>query len=207
MISENNRRIKNKQNRERNISHWKLAIGQMKQKPLLLIFVIPIIILTTFIWIKMGGALTVFDVPKIILPVYTAVIKSLGVLIPLVLAWVLIDSIGTNTARKDEERIKMAFEEKELRHGSPILIYKRKDKKTGAYILVWDSHIPLKTWVERQDRIEHHMKEHLIRELEYDDRANDSRIVMCSAKGIKASEKNSPVYDMELENDMENYVK
>lgn len=203
----NDKYIENKQNRERNICHWKLALNMMKQYPLLIILVLPIIALTSFVWIKMDNIITLIEVPEMILPVYTIIIKILGVLLPLIFIWGIIEAIGSLVARKDEATIQMAFDEKELRNGNPILMYKRKDKRTGAFIREWYSPIPLKKWIERQDRIEHQMKEHLIKALDYDDKANDNRILMCSAKGMKPLEKDVPVYDSDLETDMEKYLK
>lgn len=199
--------IKNRQNRKRSICHWKLAICQMIQYPILFVFMIPIIAITILFWVKMDLILTLFDVPTILLSTYTVTVKILGVLIPLSFLLGIIDVIGSVSARKDETRIQMAFEEKELRNGIPILMYKRKDKLRGIIIRKWYSPISLKVWAERQDRIEHQMNEHLVKELDYDSKVNDNRILMCSAKGIKAIEHEKPVYDMNLENDLEKYVK
>lgn len=193
-------------NRKRNISHWGLALQQIRQYPLMLVLFLPIVILAITIWVKMDVALTAFDVPEMLFTIYNIAIKIMAVLIPLLLLWVLIDITGSLTAHKDEAAVQMVFDEKELRNGSPILMYKRKDKKTGVYMREWYSPIPLKIWIEQQDRIEHHMREHLKKEFEYD-YANDSRIVMYSAKGTKHVEEENPVYDMNLENDMEKYVK
>ena len=129
-MNENNQYIQNRHNRWRNIGHWGLAKEQIKQYPLLLIFTLPIVVLTVIIWVKMDFVFTVFDVPKILLPAYTVTIKTLGVIVPLILVWGLVDVIGTLTARKDEALIQMAFKEKELRNGSPILIYKPANKKS-----------------------------------------------------------------------------
>lgn len=49
------------------------------------------------------------------------------------------------------------------------------------------------------------MKEKLKKELDYDERACDNRIVMISKKGLKSVEE-KPVYDKELEKDMEEFV-
>lgn len=177
----------------------------MRQYPILLLLLLPIIVLTILAWIKMDFILSLFDVAQILLPVYTVMIKIFSVMIPLIVILGIIDTIGTLSARKDEVRMQMVFEEKELRNGSPILMYKRKDKLRGVIIREWYSPIPLKTWVERQDGIEHQMKEHLVKELDYDSKVNDNRILMYSAKGIKAVENEKPVYDMGLERDLEKY--
>lgn len=179
--------IQNRHNRMRNSGHLRLAVGQIKQYPFLLILTIPIIALTIIIWAKMDLAFTVFDIPMIILPVYAVTVKAFGVMIPLILAWGLIDAIGTLTARKDEALIQMAFKEKELRNGSPILIYKRKDKKTGVTIREWYSPIPMNLWVERQEVIADAMNIHFVQNFRYGGRSNGNRFVMCSAEGREAT--------------------
>lgn len=199
----NNKYLENKQNRKRNTCHWRLAIGQIRQYPLLLIFTIPIIIMAVIIWSKIDFVITVFNVPKIILPVYIIAIQLIGVLIPLLLVWGLIDIIGTLTARKDEANIQMAFMEKELRNGSPILMYKRKDKKTGVTVREWYSPIPMKLWIERQDEIADAMSIHFIETFKYGGKSKGNRIVMRSAEGREFLKAQNPVYDKELEKDME----
>lgn len=206
MENNNSQYNQNRYNRKRNISHWGLAFHQIRQHPIMFVLFLPIIVLVVVIWVKMDYLLSIFNAPEIILSLYEIVIKAFGVIIPILLAWSVIESIGSLTSRKDEASIQMAFDEKELRNGSPILMYKYKDKTRGYIKRVWYSPIPLKIWLDRQDTIEHQMKEHFIKELDYDDSANDNRIVMISAKGIKRVEE-MPVYDKELEMDMEKILK
>lgn len=202
----NNKYTQSKQNRIRNICHWKLAISIILQKPLLFIFVLPIVVLAIFIWLKMDLVIMVFNVPEIILPVYTISVKMLGILIPLLMVWGLIDVIGTLTSRKDEANIQMAFKEGELRNGSPILMYKRKDKKTGVTVREWYSHIPMKLWVERQEEIADVMNIHFTEKLRYGGNSDGNRIVMCSAKGRGTLVNERLIYDKDLEKDMETIV-
>lgn len=190
----NDQYIQNRHNRMKNSGHWKLATGQMKNYPLLFILIIPIIALTVIIWVKMEFAFTVFDVPQMLLPIYTVTVKALGVIVPLILAWGLIDAIGAFVARKDEALIQMAFKEKELRNGSPILIYKRKDKKTGVTIREWYSPIPMKLWVERQEEIADAMNIHFVQNFRYGGKSNGNRIVMYSAEGRVATSR-GVIYD------------
>ena len=191
-------------NRKKNISHLGLAFQQIKLNIILLVMLLPIVVITIGIWVKMDFLLAIFDAPKLIRPIYEMSIKTLGVIIPMLLAWTLIETIGSLTARKDEQSILMAFDEKELRNGSPILMYKSKDKRRGYIRRVWYSPIPLDIWIERQERIEHQMKETIIKELDYDERAKDNRIVMVSLKGMKRVKEEKPFLDNELEKDMEN---
>ena len=198
--------LQSRQNRKRNTCHWRLALLVMIQNPLLCIFVLPIVILAFFIWLKMDWVIKAFNVPQIILPAYTISVRLLGILIPLILVWGLLDIIGTLSARKDEANIQMAFKEGELRNGSPILMYKRKDKKTGITVREWYSLIPMKLWVERQEEIADAMNIHFTEKFRYGGNSNGNRIVMCSAKGRGTLIKESPIYDKDLEKDMETIV-
>ena len=191
-------------NRKKNLSHWGLAFQQMKINPILAVMFLPIVAVTIGIWIKMDIILAFIEVPKIISPIYEITVKAIGVIIPVILAWGVIEVVGSLTTRKDEQSILMAFDEKELRNGSPVLMYKSKDKSRGYIRRVGYSPIPLDIWIERQDRIEHQMKETIIKELDYDERAKDNRIVMISIKGMKRVKEEKPFLDNELEKDMEN---
>lgn len=191
-------------NRKKNFSHWGLAFQQIKINPVLAVMFLPIVVATIIIWMKMDYLLAFIEAPKILSSIYEMTIKVFGVIIPIILAWGVIEGIGSLTARKDEQSILMAFDEKELRNGSPILMYKSKDKTRGYISRVWYSPIPLGIWIERQDRIEHQMRESIIKELDYDEKAKDNRIVMISVKGMKRVKDEMPFRDNQLENDMEN---
>lgn len=193
----NNQYIQNRHNRMKNSGHWRLAIGQIKQYPLLLILTILIIALAIIIWVKMDFVFSVFDVPKMLLPAYIVTVKALGVIFPVLLLWGLVDVIGTLNAQKDEALIQMAFKEKELRNGSPILIYKRKDKKTGVTIREWYSPIPMNLWVERQEEIADAMNIHFVQNFRYGGKSNGNRIVMYSAEGREAISR-GVLYDEEF---------
>lgn len=193
----NNQYIQQKWNRKRNFYHWKLGVLQMIQFPLLNILLLPIIILTIIVWVKMDYAFTILDVPKIILPLYFVIIKALGVVTPILLAWGLIDVIGSIIARKDEALVQMAFKEKELRNGSPILRRKQKDKQTGVTVREWYSPIPMNLWIEHQEEIADAMNIHFVENFRYGGKSNGSRIVMHSAEGRETTAR-GVLYDEEF---------
>ncbi len=199
----NNKFIEERYNRKKNLSHWGLAVQKIKMNPILFVLFMPIVVITMGIWIKMDYLISLISVPAIILPTYVILIKIFGVIVPLILVWAIIDAIGSVTASKDEQSIMMAFDMKELRNGSPILMYKSKDKVRGHITRVWYSPIPLGTWVERQNEIEHQMKETIIKEIEYDKRAKDNRIVLISVKGMNRVKEDNLILDNELEKDLE----
>lgn len=193
----NNKYIQKKLSRKKNIYRCKLGMTQMIHFPLLNILLLPIIILTVIIWINIDYAFKAFDVPEIILPIYTVTIRVFGVLIPLLLVCGLINVIGFITSRKDEALVQMAFREKELRNGSPILMYKRKDRRTGVTTREWYSPIPMKLWVERQEEIADAMNIHFVQKFMYGGKSNGNRIVMCSAEGREATAR-GVLYDEEF---------
>ncbi len=184
MEQENNQYILESWIRKRNLYRLKLGIEQIIQHPLLNILLLPIIVLTVYFWVKVESVLAFsVDVPKLLVLVFTIVIKALGILIPLLLLLWLIDIVGTFTAKKDEARIQMAFRGVELRNGSPILIHKKKDKKSGVTIREFYSPIPMKLWQEYREEIADAMNIHFVQDFRYGGKANGNRIVMCSAEG------------------------
>ncbi len=154
MEHENNQYILESWIRKRNLYRLKLGVEQMINYPLLNILLLLIIVLTVYFWVKVESVLAFsVDVPKLLVLVFTIVIKVLGILIPLLLLFLLIDTIGTFTAKKDEARLQMAFRGVELRNGSPILIRKKKDKKSGVTVREFYSPIPMKLWQDCRDEI------------------------------------------------------
>lgn len=201
----NNKYNEERYNRKKRFSHLLLTFQQIKSHPFLLVMFVPVVVITIVIWFKMDFFLSLIEPQNIILPIYKITVKALGVIIPIVLAWAVIDIIGSLTARKDEKSILMAFDKKELRNGSPVVVCKRKDIKNDTIRRVWYSPIPLDIWVERQKRIEHQMNETILKELDYDTRSKGSRIVMISTKGMKQVKKEKPFLDHQLEKDLEKF--
>ena len=119
-------------NRKKNFSHWGLAFQQIKINPILAVMFLPIVAATIIIWIKMDYLLALFEVPRIISSIYEMTVKGFGVIIPVILAWGVIEAIGSLTARKDEQSILMAFDDKEIRNGSVLFCYGRLLKFGGG---------------------------------------------------------------------------
>lgn len=190
--------IRTKWNRKKNLYHAMLAISQMMHKPFLNILLLPIAVFTIIYWAKIDFIITLFDVPKFILPVYTVVVKAFGVLLPILL-WGLIDAIGSIIARKDEALLQTVFKEMELRGGTPILIFKNTDKETGETIREFYSPLPKHSWVERQNEISDALNI-TITEINYVG-SNRNKIYFKSKKGNFTNHK---LFDNDLEKDMEN---
>lgn len=193
------------QNREKTKAHIMLVANKISQTPMILISALPIIVPTVIAWIKMDAIISLLEVAEILLPIYVVTIKILCCIIPLLFLIALASLIGSLLSYKDEAKVQMAFQSHDCRNGMPVLMYKRVDKKKKIIIREWCSPIPLKVWVACQDDIEHHFTEHLVKELEYDSKKNSNRIIMCTAKGIKPQGEKKPVYDYDLERELEKY--
>lgn len=144
-------------NRKRNYYHFMIGIKKMFQLPILFVFLLPIIALTVFMWMKMDYLIKILDMPKLLLPFIKTSFKFFGVIIPFLLVGSLIETTGKLTARKDEADVEMAFTEHELRYGRPILKHKSKDKKSGVTKREFYSTISKKLWEERKEVIEDSM--------------------------------------------------
>lgn len=196
--------IQKREKINRLIFHLKLALSQIRQHPVLLLFALPILFLILLMWLKIEWIIALFNPPEIILPIFTLAIKSLAFLLSFILIWGMIDTIGNLTAQKDEATIKMAFRETDLRNGNPILVYKQTNKISGETIREWYSPIPKKIWFERQEEISDAMNLTLTKEFQYGKTSN--RIVMFSVWGREIFRPNTPIYDNVLEEDMERYL-
>lgn len=178
-------------NRRKNYYRLVLGIRQIYQTPILLTLMIPIIVLTLVIWLKMDNAIAPLKLTKQMHELFIFIMRILGIIISLILTLGLIDFIGKVTARKSEADIRMAFSEKELRNGSPILIYKRKEKGKGITIMEFYSPISLKLWNEKKEIIEDAMNICIIGKFRYGGRnnANSHKIVFVSIKGREPKER------------------
>ena len=142
----------------------------------------------------MDFVVKLFNVSQVLLPVYTFMLKVFGAVIPLLLLLGIVDAVGSIIAKKDEANLQIAFDKHQLRNGSPILMYKKENKKNGVTIREFYSFIPMKVWVEHMEEIEDAMNIHLVEELQYGGKSNGNRIVMYSASGRKPS-KRGDLYD------------
>lgn len=177
--------MRKKRNREYQYLRLRLGILQMIQVPALNLFWLPIVIGTVLLWIKKDMVYSIFDIPKFLLPVCRYMITIITLLIPIIIIYVLLHTIGEFTARGDEAKLYIAFHTNELRNGCPILMSKKHLKDSNVTIREFYSCIPMKTWMDRQEDIADAMNCHFVEKLRYGGRANGKRIVMVTAKGRK----------------------
>lgn len=126
-------------------------------------------------------------------------VHILGISVFLFIFVFIVYMIGELTARRDEGDLIIAFNEKDLQNGCPILMKKIQDKKTEVTIREFYSNTPLKRWLESKNEIEDSMNVHFVTpHIEYGgkNRDNGKRILLYTAKGRKRTERGM-LYDRE----------
>lgn len=176
--------IQRRQNSRKQWLRIRLGVLQMIYKPLFNLFLLPIIAGTIFLWVKKYIAFTLFDVPQILFPIYKYSVLLIMVLLPVIFTLVVIEAIGSMTARKDERDLAEAFDSHDLRNGCPILMNKKRIKGSNVTMReFYSSSIPMKVWVKKQEDIADSMNVHFVESLRYGGKSNGRRIVMYTAPG------------------------
>ena len=94
----------------------------------------------------------------------------------------------------------MAFSEKDLRYGAPLLLRSKRIKGTRVAVKEFYSRIPLQTWMEKKDAISDNMNIHLVSPyMEYGGKRGDNGnyIRIYTAPGRKRPERGT-LYDTEI---------
>lgn len=176
-------------NRKKSVFRLKLGIQQIILKPLLSFFIlIPIITAVLLDRIK-TKFLTVFSVAEILKPIFSFCLNFVTVVLPIVFAVYILQTIGEIVAKKYESKISMCFDKKQLKNGSPVLVSKKQNK--NAITLEWFAFIPKYIWEEKQAYIADIFNARII-SIDYGKKAN--RIVITAVKG-KTSNSEGVIYD------------
>lgn len=186
--------------RNRNKLYFRLRLGlqQLVLRPYNMAVPILLIFLLTKLWQLKWKFLPYKAIPLSLLPIYQYIISFGTVLIPLVFLLGFLHFLGEITARQDESNLIVAFTEKDLRNGHPILV-SRKKFQGDVTIREFYTNIPLKIWVARKEEISDIMNIHFVTEIEYGGkkRDNGNRIILYTAPTRKRIDRGQ-LYDSEL---------
>lgn len=175
-------------NRKKSVFRLKLGIQQIILKPLLS-FLILLPIISAFLLNYIGKRfLTLFSVAEILNPIFSFCLNFVTVVLPIVFAVYILQTIGEIVAKKYESKISMCFD-KQLKNGSPVLVSKKQNK--NSITLEWFAFIPKYIWEERQAYIADIFNARII-SIDYGKKAN--RIVITAVKG-KTSNSEGVIYD------------
>ena len=110
-------------NRKRIYSRMRLGISRLFSSPGYLTVPALLIVLLFILWKHRWNIFPVNHVPEVLLPVFRIAISTAVIFIPLVFLLGFLELLGNGTARRDEAAIMMAFSEKDLRYGAPLLLH------------------------------------------------------------------------------------
>lgn len=175
-------------NRKKQRYRLKLGIQQLLNYPVL-----------NIIWILFGFGVMILAVvvKKIstnleihsgLSQIFEGCMKVFMILFPIICAVGLIQMIGNIFARQDEADLELVFGDKRnVKNQPPMLIFKKKDKKSGVIKREFYTTISMERWQEMKDAICDRMDIHLIGDITYGGRKKNrgNHVYFESAKGRK----------------------
>lgn len=196
---ENNTYNIRRKNKIKQLMRLKLGFNQLIHKPILNLLWLFVGLFIAIIVVLKNKIIELITIPQLIEPVFDIALNIFVFLIPIIMIFAISEYIGELTARKDENKLMVAFSAKDLRNGCPILINKRKIKATDVTVREFYSDIPYDVWIEKKEAIADAMNVHFVEEIQYGGKGNNNGkiIVIKTAKGRKPTDRGI-LYDEEF---------
>ena len=124
--------------------------------------------------------------------IFEGCMKVFVILFAIVCAVGVVQAIGDIFARQDEADMELVFgDERNVKKQPPMLIYKKRDRKSGVIKREFYTTIPMEQWQEKKEAICDRMNIHLIGDITYGGRKKNRGNHICfeSAKGRKPIER------------------
>ncbi len=196
----NNQYNENRYNRKFQMYRFTFGLQQMGNHPLVnlvwLLFVAGVILL---IWGE-KQFVSMIEVPSFVAPVFHWCMIAILVIIPIMCAIGLCQLVGYLFAINDEADMCLVFGSKQdIKNQPPILIYKKRDRKTGVTEREFYTAIPMERWKENQNAICDRLDIHLIGNISYGGKRHNKGNHICfkSADG-RMPEDRGNLYDDEF---------
>mgnify|MGYP000882466080 CR=1 FL=1 len=132
------------------------------------------------------------DTNSILADIYSVSMTIIFIIIPMLCIIGMIQFVGFCFAIKDEADMEHVFGDKrDVKNQSPILISKKKDRKSGVIKREFYTTIPMERWQEKKEAICDRMDVHLIGDISYGGRKKNkgNHIYFESAKGRNPKER------------------
>lgn len=180
-----------RKNQIKQILRLKLGFSQLIHKPILNLLWLFAGLLTAVIIVLKNELVEMANIPQLIEPAFNIALNIFVIVLPIIMIFAVLESIGELTARKDENKLMVAFSAKDLRNGCPILISKKKVKGTDVIVREFYSNIPYEIWIEKKEAVADTMNVHFVEEIQYGGKNNNNgkRIVIKTAKGRKPKDR------------------
>ncbi len=143
---------------------------------------------------------TGINAPLIIAPVYQGCMTAMVIIISIISAVGLCQFIGYMFAKNDEADMSLVFGSKrENKNQPPILIYKKKDRKSKVTKREFFTSISMERWKENKEAICDRLDIHIIGDIDYGGKKNNkgNHISFKSAEGRMPEDKGE-MYDEEF---------
>lgn len=169
----------------------KLGFSQLIYRPILNLLWLFAGLSTAIIIVLKNELVEIANIPQLIEPAFNIALNIFVILLPIIMIFAVLESIGELTARKDENKLMVAFSAKDLRNGCPILISKKKIKGTDVIVREFYSNISYEIWIEKKEAVADAMNVHFVEEIQYGGKNNNNgkRIVIKTAKGRKPTDR------------------
>jgi hypothetical protein len=179
-------------NRKKQQYRFLLGIQQLMNFPLMNLIWIIFAIGVAFMVMaekKYIANMEVFPMPTVI---FSICMKAILIIFPIICAIGMIQLIGFCFAIKDEADMEIVFGDKrDVKNQPPMLMVKKKDRKSGVIKREFYTTIPMERWREKKEAICDRLDVHLIGDITYGGRNKDkgNHIYFESAKGRNPKER------------------
>ena len=183
---DNNQYNKNRYNR--NLQWYRLTFGLQQMITHPLVNVLWIIFAAGVVFLVLGEKQFVSGINASlnIAPVFKWCMTAMLIIIPIICAIGLCQVVGYMFAKKDEADMCLVFGSKrDIKNQPPILIYKKKDRKSGVTKREFYTSITMERWKENKDAICDRLNVHLIGDVTYGGKKHNrgNHICFMSAEG------------------------
>lgn len=173
-------------NRKKQQYRFALGIQQLWNYPFLnfiwLLFAVGVVLLV----IAKNKYIANINVYPMLEGVFFACIKAIVIIFPILCAIGIIQFIGFLFAIRDEADMELVFGDKrDVKNQPPILISKKRDRKSGVIKREFYTTIPMERWQEKKEAICDRLDVHLIGDITYGGRKKNkgNHIYFETAKG------------------------
>lgn len=176
---------KERYNRKKQKYRFILGIQQLLNHYYLNLLWIPFVIVVVFMAMMVRKFVTSVKVHPIFENIFPVSMALIVILISIIVVVGIIQFIGYCFAIKDEADIEFVFDERDIKNQPPVLIYKKKDRRSGVVKREFYSAISMERWQEKKESICDRMNIHLVGDITYGGKKKNrgDHIYFESAKG------------------------
>jgi len=167
-------------NRKKQWYRLRLGFIQILHHPVLsATFLIPFIVAVALDFLRKEW-LSTLAIPTAIQPLFSGCLHFVVFFVPALIALLILQGIGEAAAKKIEAKISLCFDDKHLRHGTPLLASHKY--KASRHYYEFQSYIPMSVWQDRKDTLADMLD---CRIISIDYGKHGDRVVLTIAKGRK----------------------